>query len=176
MIGPKFAESGRLRVAVVCLTAWLIRAGAVEAAPPPPDAAAEATAMEKKMLDAINRGDKATSAALMSEDFVMLDYEGRKDKTETLRQLSSTPIEMAAKVHDMQAQVLSPDTMLVTYGLVNQESGGEENQSGVMWISSIWARRNGKWLNVFSQWSATATPPPAAPPADAPPTAAPKAK
>jgi hypothetical protein len=160
------SSGNRLRCgAALSMCAMLIAGGPTKGAAPPSDAAAEATEMEKKMLAAINRGDKATCAAMLADDFVSLDHEGRKNKAEILKQLSDEPNKDPAKPHDMRAEALSSDVVLVSYRLWGDE--GEEKFGAAMWLSSVWARREGKWANVFSQWSSKPAEPP---PPDADPT------
>jgi hypothetical protein len=108
----------------------------------------EVIALEKKVLALGYKSDAKAMAPLVADDFVMILPEGRQTKTEILESMGKAePIDNAPQAANLKAVGLGPDHVLVTY-TVKDLTGGADS---VIWTSSIWGRRDGKWLNVFSQ-------------------------
>jgi len=139
------------------MIAALSSAGAADAAPPKSDPATEAIAMENKILKAVNAGDKEALAAFLADDFIQMHSRGRESKADILKTITITEGPLP-KIYDMKAQLLAPDVVNVTYRM-----GGEEMEADVQWLSSVWVRRDGRWLNVFSQHSSPISAAPAVP-------------
>jgi hypothetical protein len=152
-------EAAFLIAIVVGWTAGVAAADPPAAAPPGAGGVSQAIELEKKLLLAVDEGNKGAVAAMISDDFTMISAEGRKNKDEILKLVQSIPADQRTKVFDVKAQSVADDVVLVTYRM-----GGEQVKDGDFWFSSVWARRDGKWLNVFAQTSVIgAQPPPPAP-------------
>jgi len=118
---------------------------------PGTDIAHELEALERSLLDASVRADRAQVAELLADDFVEFGSSGRVwSKTSTIDGLSG---EDAANlplrtVTDLQVKLLAADVALVTY----QVTRTPPDTAPVETLrSSIWQRANGKWRMVFHQ-------------------------
>jgi hypothetical protein len=109
-------------------------------------------ALETKVWEALQRGDAEQDRALLSADFIGVYPTGFSDRTEHAQPLLDGPTVAAFELHEPRLMVLSDDHVLLCYRADwRRMRDGEPGDAESMYISSLWSRRDGDWVNVFSQ-------------------------
>ncbi|MFS4583115.1 DUF4440 domain-containing protein [Phaeobacter sp. C3_T13_0] len=122
----------------------------------------ELLAAETAVWRALQQGDVAADCAALHTDFLGVypsGFAGRDDHTDQLEQGPSI-----AQFAIEQARVLSlgPDCALLAYRAtyrrisrpVDQNKADQNkdvSEESAMYVSSIWRREDGVWINIFSQ-------------------------
>jgi hypothetical protein len=127
----------------------------------------DAIANEKMVWDLFQAKNWDAFAALLSPDFVEIEPDGVYDKAGTVKGVAMFDMSKAV-LADFKSVNLDDDAALVTYTVKN--AGPPDAPLGVR-HSTIWVRRNGKWMGLFHQGgtavakpAAMAAPSPAASP------------
>jgi hypothetical protein len=107
--------------------------------------------MERAVWDALVAGDSAADSALLSEDFLGVYPSGFADRDGHAGQLNDGPTVATYELHDARIVVVSDDAVLLTYRADYRRPAASGNESASMYVSSLWCRREDRWLNVFSQ-------------------------
>lgn len=109
-------------------------------------------ALEKQVWEALRNGDVDADANLLSDDFLGVYESGLSTKEEHLQQLRDGPIISSYTMGPARLLRLGPDVISLTYSAtaVFLKHGKQDNQS-LFFITSIWALRSNKWVNIFSQ-------------------------
>jgi hypothetical protein len=115
--------------------------------------------LETKVWDALRRGDAEADASLLAEDFLGVYPSGFADRSDHAGQLANGPTVADFELRDARLMVLSDDDVLLSYRADwRRFSTRERAPAESMYISSLWSRRAGGWVNVFSQDSPVAFP------------------
>jgi hypothetical protein len=108
--------------------------------------------LETKVWDALRRGDAEEDARLLSDDFLGVYSSGFASRSDHARQLTNGPTVADFELHDARMMVLSDNDVLLSYRADWHRIGtGERGAAEAMYVSSLWSRRSGRWVNVFSQ-------------------------
>jgi hypothetical protein len=108
--------------------------------------------LETKVWDALRRGDADEDARLLSEDFLGVYPSGFANRAEHGGQLANGPTVADFELHDARLMVLSDNDVLLSYRAEwHRVTTGERGAGESMYVSSLWSRRDGRWVNVFSQ-------------------------
>ena len=108
--------------------------------------------LESKVWDALRRGDAEEDTRLLAEDFLGVYPSGFAGRSDHAGQLANGPTVAEFELHDARLMVLSDNDVLLSYRADwRRLSVGERGPLESMYISSIWSRRSGQWVNVFSQ-------------------------
>lgn len=109
-------------------------------------------ALEKQVWEALKNGDIEADSALLSDDFLGVYESGLSTKEDHLAQLQGGPIVSDYKIKNAQLLQLDPKIVSLTYSatvsFVTRETQGTQH---LYFITSIWAYRHNKWINIFSQ-------------------------
>lgn len=115
----------------------------------------ELVRMEQAQWEAVKHRDKAALGANLAEDYLDFGSDGRVDKAKSLSEgwmatgSDSTLTDFSWE--DLQVKFLDANTALLTYlGKYHEVTRGRNN-IGSAYYSSLYQRRNGKWLTVFTQ-------------------------
>lgn len=114
--------------------------------------------LETMVWEALRGGDAEADARLLAPDFVGLYPTGYADRTEHAGQLANGPTVADYELHEPRLVVVSPDDVLLCYRADWHRltpAGRGPRQS--MYVSSLWSHRAGRWVNVFSQDTPTAS-------------------
>jgi hypothetical protein len=108
--------------------------------------------LERNVWDALRRGDAAEDARLLAEDFLGVYPSGFADRSDHAAQLANGPTVADFELHEARMMVLTDNDVLLSYRadwhrLTTGQCGARES----MYVSSLWSRRSGRWVNVFSQ-------------------------
>lgn len=106
-------------------------------------------ACEERVWDALVRGDRAADAAALDEDFLGVYATGFAGRDEHAGQLAAGPTVESYTLSDLRLLHLGPDHVLLAYRATYGRPG--RSASDAMYVSSVWRRREGGWVNVFSQ-------------------------
>jgi len=106
---------------------------------------AELRALEERLLDPAVRAQPGEVAALLAPEFTEFSANGWiVDKATIVNALASEPPRVARQARGFKVRPLGPDAALTTWR-VKRDDGIETLRS------SVWQRRDGRWLMVFHQ-------------------------
>jgi hypothetical protein len=115
--------------------------------------------LETAVWDALRRGDAEADARLLAEDFLGVYSSGFADRSDHAGQLADGPTVAEFELSDARLMVLSDNDVLLSYRADwRRFSARERSPAESMYVSSLWSRRAGGWVNVFSQDSPVAFP------------------
>jgi hypothetical protein len=108
--------------------------------------------LETRVWDALRRGDAEEDARLLADDFLGVYSIGFANRSDHAGQLANGPTVADFELKDARLMVLSDNDVLLSYRAEFRRF--ETGAPGVlesMYISSLWSRRDSRWVNVFSQ-------------------------
>ena len=105
--------------------------------------------LETRVWEAPASGDGAADRALLSEDFLGVYPSGFADRDDHASQLADGPTVVSYEIRDPRLRVLSDDHVLLSYEASWGRAVGADPD--IVYISSLWSRVDGEWVNVFSQ-------------------------
>ena len=108
-------------------------------------------ALETKVWEALRRGDAEADARLLAEDFLGVYATGFAGRAEHAAQLANGPTVAEYQLHNVRLIALSDNDALLCYRADFRAVAADGAAVESMYISSLWSRRSGEWLNVFSQ-------------------------
>jgi hypothetical protein len=132
------------RTSLVCCTALAILSLGLEATPGRHDV----VRLEMQTWELWQKHDKTGFAALMDNDFVAVDIHGVAAKTQNVAEIDSL-IKESYELSDFQVHAISNDVVFLTYRAELKGTYKGNRIDGTFFISSVWAKRQGKWLNVL---------------------------
>ena len=105
--------------------------------------------LESEVWDALVGGDADADRALLSEDFVGVFPTGFASRADHTDELADGPSMESYAITDARLIDVSEDAVLLCYRAeYRRVSNGAAE---VMFISSLWVQREGRWWNTFSQ-------------------------
>lgn len=104
---------------------------------------------ERQVWDALVSGDSAADARLLSDDFLGVYPDGFAGKSDHTSQLAHGPTVDTFALDQLQLRELGDNHAVLSYRATFTRRGGTTSE--VMFVSSIWQRRDTGWINVFSQ-------------------------
>lgn len=109
-------------------------------------------ALEKQVWEALKNGDVNADANLLSDDFLGVYEDGLSSKEDHLEQLRNGPVISSYEIGSAQLIQLGPEIVSLTYSAtaIFLKKRTQDTQN-LFYITSIWARRLNKWVNIFSQ-------------------------
>jgi len=108
--------------------------------------------LETQVWEALRCGDAVADSRLLAEDFLGVYPTGFAGRSDHVGELSDGPTVASYELHDSQIKIVSPDDVLLAYRADwHRLVGGEPGDRESMYVSSLWSRRAGRWINIFSQ-------------------------
>jgi hypothetical protein len=108
--------------------------------------------LEGEVWRALVAGDAEADLRMLSDDFLGVYPSGFADRTDHAAQLAGGPTMAAFELSDARLLVLSESDVLLSYRAAFRRAASPDRAAwDVMYISSLWCRRDGRWINVFSQ-------------------------
>lgn len=104
--------------------------------------------LESRVWAALESGDAAAEYELLSEDFLGVYPSGFADRDEHASLLVGGPTVLSHTVSDARLIGISEDAVMLCY---RAEHESPSRMREVMYVSSLWQRRDGRWWNTFSQ-------------------------
>ncbi|MEO0861805.1 MAG: nuclear transport factor 2 family protein [Pseudomonadota bacterium] len=117
-------------------------------APAHPDLMADLLAAERAVWTALCTGDAAADRAALHADFLGVYPDGFADRAAHGAQLADGPSIDTFTLSQTRVLPLAEGLALLSYRATFHRPGGAEE---VMWVSSLWRRQGGDWVNLFSQ-------------------------
>jgi len=109
-------------------------------------------ALERRVWEALATGNVGADTELLDAAFVGIYPDGVASRADHAAQVSSGPSVGRYAIDAARLLRLSPDAMLLSYHASYTRPGDPATTPAhVMYVSSIWARRGPRWVNVFSQ-------------------------
>ena len=119
---------------------------------------AMAIELETQVWEALRCGDAEADHRLLAEDFLGVYPTGFAGRSDHVGELTNGPTVAQYELHDARIMMVSPEDVLLAYRADWQAlTGGERLVRESMYVSSLWSRRAGTWVNVFSQDCPVAT-------------------
>ena len=106
-------------------------------------------ALETAVWQALVDGDAEADRDLLAEDFVGLYPTGFATRADHVSALVDGPSVRSFELSDARMLVVSDHAALLLYRATYERAAGREAEA--MYVSSLWSRRAGRWVNVFSQ-------------------------
>lgn len=118
--------------------------------PPDPDAMLpEILALETQVWSALVAGDQAADRALLTEDFLGVYGSGFANRDDHAGAMAAGPTMAGFDLDQAQLRLPGPGLALLSYRARYRRIGRAETE--VMYITSLWEKRAGGWVNSFSQ-------------------------
>jgi hypothetical protein len=108
----------------------------------------DVVALEKRTWELWQKHDKKGFAALMDNDFIAIDTHGVAAKAQNVADIDNL-IKESYELSDFQIHPISAGVVLLTYQAKLKGMYKGERIDGTYFVSSVWAKRQGKWLNVL---------------------------
>jgi hypothetical protein len=109
-------------------------------------------ALERGVWQALVDGDGHADAKLLDAQFLGVYSSGFASREDHAAQLAHGPTVASFSIHEARLLTLAPEVVMLSYrASFSRPSGTNADRVHTMFISSIWRRRDGDWLNVFSQ-------------------------
>lgn len=113
--------------------------------------------LECGVWEALRDGDAAADGGLLSEDFVGVYPTGFAVRADHVGQLDDGPTVADYEVSEARLIEVTPDDMLLSYRAdFRRIDVNGTRPTEAMYVSSLWSRRDDRWLNTFSQDTPTA--------------------
>ena len=110
------------------------------------------SATETKLWEAWKNKDEKVFQALLSDDAIDVDEGGRSTKAQTVSGISSNKCEIRSySLDNIQMVMLDQNTALLTYKAAQDYTCDGKIQPNLVWATSIYVKRGGKWLSAFYQ-------------------------
>jgi hypothetical protein len=105
--------------------------------------------LEHQVWEAWKHQDVDTVQRLSAPDYISSNGETATGFTEELRYVPLTFLKSYQVLGEMHTLRVSPDVVVLFYPLKLEATEDGKDISGHIAVASVWARRQGKWLNVF---------------------------
>lgn len=113
----------------------------------------EVLAKERDELDSLKAGDYSHFAALLAEDTLFVDASGAASKDVVVSNTKEFRLQDYS-IHNPQFVIVSNDSAILTYEITETGVSHGHSFSTGIYVSALWAKRDGKWLCLFSQETA----------------------
>jgi len=107
-------------------------------------------AQERAGLEALKVGDVAGFAAMLGEEAVFVDDHGPATKAEVVRNVAGFRI-IDYGMEDVRLVRVSDAAGMIVYRLTEHGASHGKEFSAVVYVSTLYVMRGGKWVSLFSQ-------------------------
>lgn len=133
-----------------------ICSSAVESAPLPGAAQSmeqQIITKEREGLDALKAGNLDVFGSLTADDAVLIDAHGPATKKQVLKNVAEFKL-VDYSIDNVNFSRISTKSGLITYRISEKGSSHGKDFSAQAYVSSLWTKRKGRWVCVFSQETA----------------------
>ena len=106
-------------------------------------------AIERQVWEALKAADVEADASLLADDFLGVYDSGYGTKADHLTQIRNGPTVAHYEIDAAHLVHVSPSLAVLSYRAIWRHV--QEQGKRVYYITSIWERRDNRWLNIFSQ-------------------------
>jgi hypothetical protein len=110
---------------------------------------AELRLCETRVWKALVQGDMQADAETLHPDFLGVYSDGFAEKSDHIQQLEDGPTVRNFTLSDCRVLPLGQDYAVISYRAEFQRI--TKTTTETLYVSSIWQRNEGSWINVFSQ-------------------------
>ncbi len=107
-------------------------------------------AQERAGLEALKAGDVAGFAAMLGEEAVFVDDHGPATKAEVVKNVGGFRI-IDYSMEDVRLVRVSDAAGVIVYRLTEHGASHGKEFNAVVYVSTLYALRGGKWVSLFSQ-------------------------
>lgn len=107
-------------------------------------------AQERAGLEALKAGDVARFAAMVGEEAVFVDDQGPATKAEVVKNVGGFRI-IDYGMDEVRLVRVSDAAGVIVYRLTEHGSSHGKEFNAVVYVSTLYALRGGKWVSLFSQ-------------------------
>lgn len=107
-------------------------------------------ARERQLLEALKRGDVQAFGTFLADDAVEVTAQGLHSKAQILETLKGARL-LEYTMADLKTTQIDKDASLITYRTTGKFSAQGQEGSFDAQATTLWVRRNGKWLAFFHQ-------------------------
>jgi hypothetical protein len=111
-------------------------------------------AKEREGLDALKMGDLDIFGKLTADEAVMVDAQGPATKTQVLQNVKEFKL-TDYSIDDVKFVPVSATTGLISYKITEKGVSHGHEFMAKAYVSSLWTKRAGAWLCLFSQETGT---------------------
>lgn len=112
------------------------------------------TNLEKQSWEAWKNRDGKFFQAFLSDDHVEVGFQGVSDKSQVVSFVASPICRIKSyTVESFELSEFGPDTALLTYRAVQDTTCNGNPVPSPVWVSSLYVKRGGRWLNALFQQS-----------------------
>lgn len=104
--------------------------------------------LERQVWEALQRGDAAADARLLSDKFLGVYETGFETKPQHIARAAKGPMVSQFELQAPRLIRVSPDLALLAY---KAHWTDQQGKSRATYISSLWERASQGWQNIFSQ-------------------------
>ncbi len=106
--------------------------------------------LETAVWQALVEGDRDADERLLADDFLGVYPTGFAGRGAHVDQLAGGPTVATFELSDIRVLEVGDDAVLIVYRAeYASPRAGDASES--MYVSSLWCRRDDRWVNVFSQ-------------------------
>jgi len=114
----------------------------------------EIVAQERAGLDALKTGDLTAFANSTADDAIFVDAAGAASKEQVMKNVAGFRLSDYS-MSDVRFVALSADSGMIVYRITETGTSHGKEFAAKAIVSSLWVRRGGKWMCMFSQETAT---------------------
>jgi ketosteroid isomerase-like protein len=114
----------------------------------------EIVAQERAGLDALKTGDLTAFANSTADDAVFVDAAGPASKEQVMKNVGGFRLSDYS-MSDVRFVALLADSGMIVYRIAETGTSHGREFTAKAIVSSLWVRRGGKWMCMFSQETAT---------------------
>jgi len=112
----------------------------------------ELLGLETEVWRALVAGDAVADGSRLAADFVGLYPTGFADRSDHVGQLAAGPTVASFALDQVRLIPVAEAAALLCYRASFRRPGAPRSAPAeVMYVSSLWCRRDGRWVNTFSQ-------------------------
>lgn len=153
----------RICIAIAALLAFASICAAQNT--PASDTESKIIANEKMVVDAVSKNDSETFKKLVSMDAWVVNEHGVAKVSDVLQFIFDPNVKTTSySVDEPKVIMLDSDTALITYKSAWAGTNNGKAESETTYDSTIWSKRDGKWVAIFHQATEVAKPPEKTPP------------
>ena len=110
----------------------------------------EIVALERTTNEAVNKKDAKTLDALVPADALIVTENGIEDRAQFFKRMFADECTVKSfSMDDTKFVMLDKNTAMVAYKYVQDATCSGQPSTTSIWISSLYSKRKGKWLNTF---------------------------
>jgi len=113
---------------------------------------AQVIALEKQSWEAIKTKDVKFLDALLTDDAIAVSGDGVANKAQWLKSTFADGCALKSySTQDFKVVMFDKNTAMVTYKATQDSACNGKQDPANIWLSSLYVKRGGKWLNSFFQ-------------------------